>query len=168
MKRGSTDAETCRLNGWVVGTRLVGEERGKLATITITAIGRANVLAIRDGWSTESVWSLSCREWRLAPDTFARPAEQPGEPADPGCGVCARCRPAWRGMYLCATCGNKRCPHATDCRHACTGSNEPGQRGSMHTASRRPELLLTPEAAGEYGTELLRRVNELGFDREPP
>ena len=35
-------------------------------------------------------------------------------------------------MILCATCGNKRCPHATDHRHACTGSNEPGQAGSAY------------------------------------
>jgi hypothetical protein len=33
---------------------------------------------------------------------------------------------------VCATCGNKRCPHATDHRHACTNSNEPGQRGSIY------------------------------------
>jgi hypothetical protein len=30
-------------------------------------------------------------------------------------------------MILCATCGNKRCPHANDHRNACTNSNEPGQ-----------------------------------------
>ncbi|MGY2732351.1 hypothetical protein [Sphingomonas sp. UYP23] len=30
-------------------------------------------------------------------------------------------------MFLCETCGNKRCPHAGDHRFACTGSNEPGQ-----------------------------------------
>jgi len=35
-------------------------------------------------------------------------------------------------MFVCAICGNKRCPHATDHRHACTGSNEPGQRGSAY------------------------------------
>ena len=33
-------------------------------------------------------------------------------------------------MILCETCGNKRCPHATDHRNTCTGSNEPGQKGS--------------------------------------
>ncbi len=33
-------------------------------------------------------------------------------------------------MIVCATCGNKRCPHATDHRNACTGSNEVGQKGS--------------------------------------
>jgi hypothetical protein len=35
-------------------------------------------------------------------------------------------------MVVCETCGNKRCPHATDHRHACTGSNEPGQPGSRY------------------------------------
>lgn len=35
-------------------------------------------------------------------------------------------------MYVCPTCGNKRCPKATDHRHACTGSNEQGQVGSRY------------------------------------
>jgi hypothetical protein len=35
-------------------------------------------------------------------------------------------------MFLCETCGNKRCPHAADHRNACTGSNEPGQPGSLY------------------------------------
>ena len=35
------------------------------------------------------------------------------------------------GMILCELCGNKRCPHATDHRHACTNSNKPGQTGSI-------------------------------------
>lgn len=39
--------------------------------------------------------------------------------------------PSYR-MVLCATCGNKRCPHANDHRLACTGSNEPGQPGSAY------------------------------------
>lgn len=33
-------------------------------------------------------------------------------------------------MILCAVCGNKRCPHATHHKNACTGSNDPGQPGS--------------------------------------
>ena len=33
-------------------------------------------------------------------------------------------------MFLCPTCGNKRCPKATNHRLDCTGSNEPGQPGS--------------------------------------
>lgn len=35
-------------------------------------------------------------------------------------------------MFCCETCGNKRCPHATDHRLTCTGSNEPGQPGSSY------------------------------------
>ena len=35
-------------------------------------------------------------------------------------------------MILCPDCGNKRCPKASDHRLACTKSNEPGQRGSVH------------------------------------
>lgn len=35
-------------------------------------------------------------------------------------------------MIVCPTCGNKRCPHATDHRLDCTNSNEPGQPGSRY------------------------------------
>lgn len=35
-------------------------------------------------------------------------------------------------MFLCPTCGNKRCPKATDHELGCTNSNEPGQPGSYY------------------------------------
>jgi hypothetical protein len=35
-------------------------------------------------------------------------------------------------MVLCPTCGNKRCPKASFHELACTGSNEPGQPGSIY------------------------------------
>lgn len=35
-------------------------------------------------------------------------------------------------MVVCEVCGNKRCPHATDHRRACTKSNAPGQAGSAY------------------------------------
>jgi hypothetical protein len=35
-------------------------------------------------------------------------------------------------MVLCPTCGNKRCPRATTCKLECTGSNSPGQEGSIY------------------------------------
>lgn len=35
-------------------------------------------------------------------------------------------------FYACCKCGNKRCPHATDHRLQCSGSNEPGQIGSVY------------------------------------
>jgi len=35
-------------------------------------------------------------------------------------------------MILCEHCGNKRCPHASDHRLPCTGSNDSGQAGSVY------------------------------------
>lgn len=35
-------------------------------------------------------------------------------------------------MVLCPDCGNKRCPKATNHEFECTGSNEPGQEGSIY------------------------------------
>lgn len=35
-------------------------------------------------------------------------------------------------MRLCPTCGNKRCPKATNHIHSCTNSNEPNQSGSIY------------------------------------
>lgn len=43
-------------------------------------------------------------------------------------------------MFLCAWCGNKRCPHATDHRFACSGSNEPGQLGSSYGPAEIPAI----------------------------
>lgn len=37
-------------------------------------------------------------------------------------------------MFLCETCGNKRCPHSDDHRNACTNSNASGQPGSRYAA----------------------------------
>ncbi len=58
--------------------------------------------------------------------------------------LCIRCcderrQPGeFRGMnpdnfrFGCEICGNKRCPHHTDHNLPCTGSNEPGQPGSVY------------------------------------
>lgn len=53
-----------------------------------------------------------------------------------GCHACLHIAgtAAAAGMVLCSSCGCKRCPHANDHRHACTGSNEPGQPGSAYPA----------------------------------
>ena len=79
---------------------------------------------------------------RRAPDYAAIEREHLGDPnkrtgiyagsGKIGC-TCERCMPQDfmnARMILCAKCGNKRCPHATDHRNACTNSNEPGQKGS--------------------------------------
>lgn len=63
---------------------------------------------------------------------------------DCGCYACVGSKPASAGSWLtigmtrmivCSECGNKRCPHSTDHRNACTGSNEPGQPGSRYSAA---------------------------------
>ena len=66
MKRGRNDAETCRLNGWTVGDRLIGEPTPLERTpiIQITAIGETRILAIEDNAHGETAWTLSLREWR--------------------------------------------------------------------------------------------------------
>jgi hypothetical protein len=70
-------------------------------------------------------------------------------PGATGCG-CLRCQEdrrqslsqveLWRTFagqdvhfrYACEVCGNKRCPHHSDHRLACSGSNESGQLGSIY------------------------------------
>jgi hypothetical protein len=37
-------------------------------------------------------------------------------------------------MRLCPICGNKRCPKASDHDFDCTGSNAPGQAGSIYAS----------------------------------
>lgn len=51
---------------------------------------------------------------------------------------CWKCTPNYTRMLLCSICGNKRCPHASDHDLACTGSNEPGQPGSLFPDWRLP------------------------------
>lgn len=47
-----------------------------------------------------------------------------------GCG-CHACNPRAAWFVVCSKCGNKRCPHATNHENDCTGSNKPGQEGSI-------------------------------------
>lgn len=51
--------------------------------------------------------------------------------AKPCCWKCWGDKPATM-MLVCPTCGNKRCPKASDHELACTNSNEPGQPGSVY------------------------------------
>ena len=56
---------------------------------------------------------------------------------DKGCGNCHRCmngKPRMK-MIICPSCGNKRCPKASDHNLDCTNSNEPGQPGSIYLKS---------------------------------
>jgi Zn finger protein HypA/HybF involved in hydrogenase expression len=48
------------------------------------------------------------------------------------CWECASAQERMSRMILCPSCGNKRCPRATQHTLACTGSNEPDQPGSRY------------------------------------
>lgn len=55
---------------------------------------------------------------------------------------CQTCRPVTiddMRFVVCPECGNKRCPHANDHKHACSKSNEPGQEGSAYPAAPQQE-----------------------------
>lgn len=45
---------------------------------------------------------------------------------------CVLMNPMGMPFITCGTCRNKRCPRATDCDLACSGTNEPGQEGSIY------------------------------------
>lgn len=94
------------------------------------------------GGAVEHPWAVcyargvdvSALQGAYLPPTFAP------EPVKCQCRQCTRERkdavygipPEFTRMILCDQCGNKRCPHANDHRHACTKSNELGQVGSAY------------------------------------
>lgn len=68
-----SSAEICRLNGWLVGTVLVGDEGYGNTVIRITAIGEQSVLARTISHAdtlqsrSEGLWDLSFRDWEALP-----------------------------------------------------------------------------------------------------
>lgn len=53
-------------------------------------------------------------------------------------------------MHLCPQCGNKRCPGAADHRNKCSGSNKPGQPGSLYEDPPKPRRHELINPAGLY------------------
>ena len=83
-----------------------------------------------DGISPESAASdelhrfTSANSARADETTLRARAEDATEPKSCSCRAC---NPDSRRMIVCATCGNKRCPHASNHAFQCTWSNEPDQ-----------------------------------------
>lgn len=75
------------------------------------AIDAEKILAERDAFNAPDCWCRTCRPVTISDMRFV----------------------------VCPECGNKRCPHANDHRHACTGSNEPGQEGSAYPSAPQQE-----------------------------
>ena len=96
--------------------------------------------------------------------------QMPNSPAPTAC-PCASCVAeagvsAW-WMIVCDECGNKRCPHGTDHRHECTGSNEPGQVGSGYarmTSDDRTETITDRAAIRDSDEPDERTPNEVHVD----
>jgi len=61
----SSAADTCRENGWDVGTKLQGTHGTGIIVIQITAIGDDLLLArqVEPVPLTESLWTLAIRQW---------------------------------------------------------------------------------------------------------
>lgn len=59
-------AELCRRNHWGPGTRLAGEVDDRWSVITITAIGREEILAF-DERGQEGTRDLTDRAWQVIP-----------------------------------------------------------------------------------------------------
>ena len=70
-----SDADTCRRNGWLPGTRLVGDEGYGPTVIEITAVGERLILAKEISHNGgppisprgEVTWTLVCRDWKVSP-----------------------------------------------------------------------------------------------------
>lgn len=69
-------------------------------------------------------------------------------------------------MILCPTCGNKRCPHASDHRNDCTGSNEPNQPGSVYQTG--PTVDEMRERLAFLGYELVKPGDVPSYMRQAP
>lgn len=71
--RDESSAGWCKRKGYGPGTRLKGAEvysdgSWRADTITITAVGKWEVLAIADGRNYENLWTLEYRDWKPAED----------------------------------------------------------------------------------------------------
>ena len=79
-------AQTCRDNGWTVGTRLAGDEGRGETVIEITAVGETHILAKRIShrgepynYAPEGTWVLDGRPWRAVPTS--QPPQDRAQPA---------------------------------------------------------------------------------------
>lgn len=75
MTDSRNSADICRERGWVVGTRLFGDEGYGPIVIQITGIGERSILAkaisfngVKPKYDSEFTWSLIFRDWKIVDD----------------------------------------------------------------------------------------------------
>lgn len=125
--KDAAEASDCRVMGWSV-QEYVKLERYQAAMLQ----------------GVENAESSTTMQTAPSLDSSQIIAESPSgnSPVIPDCS-CGTCRPVTftdSRFVVCSECGNKRCPHANDHRNACTGSNEPGQKGSAYPAAPQQEV----------------------------
>ncbi|MCO5982592.1 hypothetical protein [Enterobacter hormaechei] len=125
--KDAAEASDCRVMGWSV-QEYVKLERYQAAMLQ----------------GVENAESPTTMQTAPSLDSSQIIAESPSgnSPVIPDCS-CGTCRPVTftdSRFVVCSECGNKRCPHANDHRNACTGSNEPGQKGSAYPAAPQQEV----------------------------
>ncbi len=91
------------------------------AQTMIAFLGDSSIDAFDDAAAIEHMW---------LPPAAAEPAWSDCRRCAEAAAVDGRWPETMRRMFLCPTCGNKRCPRATNHVLDCTGSNESGQPGS--------------------------------------
>ncbi|EPL2267205.1 TPA: hypothetical protein ACS3EN_001190 [Klebsiella pneumoniae] len=100
--------------------------------------GRQDAGAAMDAWNACRAAMLAAAPQLPGSDPATVPGKWiPVSEQKPDC-WCLTCRPVTLNdmrFVVCPDCGNKRCPRANDHRDACTGSNEPGQEGSVYPAA---------------------------------
>lgn len=101
---------------------------GKRLWLAVCEVRGVEAVRAELEWEQWEEGFLTRGEWQRTAEKFTASAKASA------CS-CEACRPNTLSdmrMILCATCGNKRCPHATNHLNACTNSNSPGQPGSSY------------------------------------
>ncbi|EPN5150547.1 hypothetical protein [Klebsiella pneumoniae] len=104
----------------------------------VAPVSTPSNLAYEAGWNACRAAMLAAAPQLPGSDPATVPGKWiPVSEQKPDC-WCLTCRPVTLNdmrFVVCPDCGNKRCPRANDHRDACTGSNEPGQEGSVYPAA---------------------------------
>lgn len=129
--RSQTIADLCKWREAFASCAIEGNRLGEICGETLNRIEEGK--PVSDRYVLGLAWAMRFGEVRLP-----RPKRDWSEPCE-----CRKCLNdsdekvcVWPVEMLrfiaCPTCGNKRCPHASDHALACTDSNEPGQVGSVY------------------------------------